>query len=515
MRNLSRFEAKWFILILMVFLLAFGLGQMAAAAEYGLGDIPLDPETYQQYLKVWPDQAAEMLPASYDARDDGIVTPAKNQGSCGSCWAFASVGAFESHLLKQYSFGPTDLSEQQQVSCNLNMAGCCGGSSSAPRYWESTGPIYEACFLYAESGTSCPTQRTVPCSDASGCQQLTYRVTNWHTVSATEAQFKTSLYNDGPSYWRFTVYSDFMTFWNSGNPGDVYTSKSGYSQLGGHAVLLIGWDDAKGAYLCKNSWGASAGPNDDGTFWIAYSGHHYNLAFGMSNFNLTGGPEWDYCFEPSGSSAIYEFNKEGIWLIGETRGGSCGEGNPIIGWIYEGNWVLARDIPSTEPCTESTFYWGVVGPTKNYDWINAEGTTGTGTLNPCSSTPGETNGDDALGVGKDTGDGGTFCLVDDWGNQYNVTVSGIYIQGTAYTVSCGTCPLIGMVKGDLFSFYVDIPSGTSGCPEGYVVAAKKDTKNGKYHNTDDPETGSIHFIPCVLSTELEPTLGSGPGPGVK
>ena len=50
-------------------------------------------------------------------------------------------------------------------------------------------------------------------------------------------------------------------------------------------MLLIGWDDAKGAFLCKNSWGPG-GPNGDGTFWIAYAGHAYDLGFGMANFSL-------------------------------------------------------------------------------------------------------------------------------------------------------------------------------------------------------------------------------------
>jgi hypothetical protein len=232
--------------------------------------------------------AAEALAPAYDARNDGIVTSAKNQGSCGSCWAFASVGAMESHLLKAYNFGPTDLSEQQQVSCNLSQSGCCGGSSNAIRFWEDTGPLYEGCFGYGEAGTRCETApRTVPCTNADGCEQLGYRVVDWHTVQATPDGFKTSLSIYGPSYWRFSVYDDFYTYWNHGNPGDVYVNAPGSSYRGGHAVLLIGWDDSKGAYLCKNSWGTTGGPNNDGTFWIAYSGHANNLGFGMANFSLT------------------------------------------------------------------------------------------------------------------------------------------------------------------------------------------------------------------------------------
>jgi len=251
------------------------------SALYRLGDIPLDSATYQRYLKVLPPVAT--LPASYDARNDGIVTPAKDQGNCGGCWAFASAGAMESHMLKKFAFGPVDMAEQQLISCNSSMVGCCGGSSTAPRYWETAGPVYEGCMPFAESGTSCPTQSTKLCSNSTKCPQLGYRVIDWYTVSSS--QFKTSLYNDGPSYWRFDVYGDFFTYWNSGSAGSVYVN-TGSTFQGGHAVLLIGWDDAKNAYLCKNSWGSTGGPNDDGTFWIAYTGHTNNLNFGMSNFDL-------------------------------------------------------------------------------------------------------------------------------------------------------------------------------------------------------------------------------------
>jgi len=118
---------------------------------------------------------------------------------------------------------------------------------------------------------------------------MEYRVTDWHTVTQTVAGFKQSCYDEGPSYWRFNVYSDFNTYWTTASPDAVYTSQSGASPRGGHAVLIIGWSDSKGAFLCKNSWGETAGPNSDGTFWIAYTGHYYYLGFGMSNFDITCG----------------------------------------------------------------------------------------------------------------------------------------------------------------------------------------------------------------------------------
>ncbi len=254
--------------------------------EYALGAIPLSKEVYDKHIKKQGDFAvtAEVLPSSYDARSYGLVTRAKDQGSCGSYWAFSSVGALESHLLKAgLTAEQKDLSEQQQVSCNTEQSGCDGGNAEAINYWdkdgfwESNGPLNESYFPYTGSdGTSCDED-----------QQLNYRVTNWHTVSVDNNSFKSSLYNDGPSWFSFSVYDDFFTYWNTGASGSVYTNVSSSQYKGGHAVLLIGWNDSKSAYLCKNSWGATGGPNGDGTFWIAYAGHAHDLGFQVVNFSVT------------------------------------------------------------------------------------------------------------------------------------------------------------------------------------------------------------------------------------
>jgi hypothetical protein len=92
---------------------------------------------------------------------------------------------------------------------------------------------------YPSSGGAVPA-----CSTLSDCSKLTYRTLDYYTVNmASATDIKTSLYTDGPTYFRFTVYSDFNTFWNTGTSGQVYKNASG-SVLGGHAVLLIGWSDS-------------------------------------------------------------------------------------------------------------------------------------------------------------------------------------------------------------------------------------------------------------------------------
>lgn len=309
MTKKSLCELKWFAGLLVLFSFIFLTGQNLYSQQYRLGDIPLHPEIYKKHLKVWPLDMAEALPISYDARNFELVTTVKDQGACGSCWAFASVGAMESHMLKMYDVGSEDLSEQQQVSCNTSMWGCSGGTSSAIKYWELKGALDESYFPYtADDATSCQESEE---------QQLDYRVIDWHTVAPGD--FKNSLYTNGPSYWRYDVYSDFYTYWNSVDMNAVYVN-SPSSYQGGHAVLIIGWDDSKGAYLCKNSWGETGGPNGDGTFWIAYSGHAKNLNFGMANFSLTA----------LGCSYDAECD-DGIYCNGNETcaGGSCQEGIPI------------------------------------------------------------------------------------------------------------------------------------------------------------------------------------------
>ncbi len=219
------------------------------------------------------------MPTSFDWSKIGMVTPAKDQGACGSCWAFASTGVFESKLMMMGE--PVyDLSEEQQVSCNSSMSGCNGGNMNALRFWFDRGPMEENCTGYKSSTTAIP-----PCSERDKCGELLYRTYDYYTVNATVNDIKTTIYNDGPAYFRFDVYYDFFTYWDSQAPGTVYVNTTG-NLAGGHAVLVIGWDDAKNAWLCKNSWGSTAGPNGNGTFWIAYSGHVHNLYVGVANVKV-------------------------------------------------------------------------------------------------------------------------------------------------------------------------------------------------------------------------------------
>jgi cathepsin L len=71
--------------------------------------------------------SVEGIPADIDWRTKGMVNPVKNQGQCGSCWAFSATSSIESQMRIQHKGRLHDLAEQQIVECDTDCAGCGGG----------------------------------------------------------------------------------------------------------------------------------------------------------------------------------------------------------------------------------------------------------------------------------------------------------------------------------------------------------------------------------------------------
>ncbi len=195
------------------------------------------------------------LPSSYDWRDYGMVTPVRDQGSCGSCWDFAAMGALEAVLMINEGI-EYDLSEQQILSCETGGYGCDGGWYSwAWDYIRDNGSVSETCMPYMASDT-------IPCTD-SGCEKL---ATNggWVDVPNNVTAIKEAVMIS-PVATTFHVYDDFRYY-----GGGCYEHE-GNDPIN-HAVVIVGWCDTmcagEGAWLVKNSWGTDWGL--DGYFWIKY-----------------------------------------------------------------------------------------------------------------------------------------------------------------------------------------------------------------------------------------------------
>jgi C1A family cysteine protease len=186
------------------------------------------------------------LPTSVDWRTKGAVTPVKDQGQCGSCWAFSTTGALEglSYISGQ---GLQSFSEQQLVDCSTSQGnqGCNGGLMDYGfTYVKSNGITTEDAYPYtAQDGT---------CSTDSGAFKIggytDVAAGDVNQLAAAVAQQPTSIAVDANN-WQ--LYS-----------GGVFSDCSDSLD---HGVLLVGY--TSDAWIVKNSWAESWG--EDGYIRLA------------------------------------------------------------------------------------------------------------------------------------------------------------------------------------------------------------------------------------------------------
>ncbi len=217
--------------------------------------VPEYPEP-EKLLKI---QAKVSAPSQLDWRDfNGYnwLTSIKNQGSCGSCWAFAVIGTVESIYKierKNPSLQP-NLSEQDLVSCCYEcfpQTGCKGGyPSQAAEFIKRQGVVTEECFPYQAKDVSC-----------TRCYDWQFKLAKivdwgWVTTSTADSNAIINAIQNGPLSFYMEVYSDFYYY-----AGGVYEPTPTAKKEGGHAVVLLGYNSTENYWICKNSWGQNWGEN--------------------------------------------------------------------------------------------------------------------------------------------------------------------------------------------------------------------------------------------------------------
>lgn len=233
------------------------------------------------------------IPKSFDSRTKWpycqSIREIRDQGSCGSCWAFGAVEAMSDRIcIQSKGKQQVELSAEDLLSCCDSCGmGCDGGfPGSAWEYWVSdgivTGGLYKSkkgCQPYRIPSCEHHTKGSLPpCKGGEvptpKCVHMCRKGYNIsysqdkhygqksYSVSNDVDQIQTEIQKNGPVEGAFTVYSDFVTY-KSG----VYQHHSG-DVLGGHAIRILGWGEENGVpyWLVANSWNPDWG--DKGYFKI-------------------------------------------------------------------------------------------------------------------------------------------------------------------------------------------------------------------------------------------------------
>jgi C1A family cysteine protease len=227
----------------------------------------VEPDDWYVNAKFDPCNPRGDLPDSFDWRDEvpGGLPSIKDQGSCGSCWAFGTVASLECNI-KIKDGVEEDLSEQWLVSCNQDGYSCSGGWWCHDYFMENgktdpcgdSGAVLEEDFPY--TATNAPCNCPYPHE---------YFIEDWAYVGdpngvATVDQIKQAIYDYGPVSVAVCVNTAFHDY-----TGGVFSGPTCHSI--NHAVALVGWDDNQGSngiWFLRNSWGTDWG--EDGYMRIEY-----------------------------------------------------------------------------------------------------------------------------------------------------------------------------------------------------------------------------------------------------
>jgi cathepsin F/cysteine peptidase B len=224
--------------------------------------------THEVDIKYPQAVAAKAAAGSVDWRTKGAVTAVKNQGECGSCWAFSATGSIEgSNFLKNGKL--VSVSEEQLVDCDKTDMGCSGGLPS------NAFDVLKRDRYGAETEESYPytafTGRQGKCKESNGKKAAT--VTGYDNMAHDESQMAAAMSSNGP----ISIGVNAMP-WQMYSSG-IMSARNCRASQPDHGVLAVAYGTTgnQDYWVVKNSWGASWG--EKGYIRVERGGNACNIKF--------------------------------------------------------------------------------------------------------------------------------------------------------------------------------------------------------------------------------------------
>ncbi|XP_062587265.1 uncharacterized protein LOC134248884 [Saccostrea cucullata] len=240
-------------------------------AVYGITKFSdMSESEFKQYVgKLWDQNANKgmkkatipkfkSLPKSFDWREHGAVTEVKNQGSCGSCWAFSTTGNIEGQWAIQKK-KLISLSEQELVDCDKVDEGCNGGlpSQAYKEIIRLGGLESETDYKYRAHDEKCTFNKSM----------VRVKINGSVSISSNETEMAAWLVKNGPISIGINAFA--MQFYMGGisHPWKFFCNPTKLD----HGVLIVGYgvDGSKPYWIVKNSWGPDWGEKG---YYLVYRG---------------------------------------------------------------------------------------------------------------------------------------------------------------------------------------------------------------------------------------------------
>lgn len=199
-----------------------------------------------EYTQEGPEVSVE----SIDWRKKGVISDVKDQGACGSCWAFSTTGSLEAAYAMKGGEKPL-FSEQELVDCSRDYDnyGCGGGlMGSAFDYIKDHKIGVESEYSYEAVDGQCRASKTTKRFEIASHRALSPANVNQLSQEIVNQPVSVALEVDG-GFQRYT--------------SGIYDGSGGCTDRLNHGVLLVGQgeEDGQNFYIVKNSWGSSWGDN--------------------------------------------------------------------------------------------------------------------------------------------------------------------------------------------------------------------------------------------------------------